>query len=117
MSVEADTTVHAHLVVILNERLLSAAESGDIPKLQVLRCVLGPIRALAAKWPTLAAGVAATWRRCRASRPVRLDRPGSRLRRTFRSCNLRPGRAPPSNLRKASVTHKFEPVLIMHWNE
>jgi hypothetical protein len=42
---------------------------------------------------------------------------GSRLRRTFRSCNLRPGCAPPSNLRKASVTHKFEPVLIMHWNK
>ena len=71
MSAEADTTVHEHLVVILNERLLSAAESGDIPRLQVLRCVLGPIRALTAKWPTSAAGVAATWRRCRASRPVR----------------------------------------------
>ena len=42
---------------------------------------------------------------------------GSRLRRTFRGRNLRPGRAPPSNLRKASVTHKFEPVLIMHWNK
>jgi hypothetical protein len=94
MSAEADTTVHAHLVVILNERVLSAAKSGDIPKLQVLRCVLGPIRALTAKWPTLAAGAAATWRRCRASRPVRLDRSagaqGSRLRRTFRGCNLRP---------------------------
>ena len=46
MSAEADTTVHEHLVVILNERLLSAAKSGDIPKLQVLRCVLRPIRAL-----------------------------------------------------------------------
>ena len=46
MSAEADTTVHAHLVVILNECLLSAAKSGDIPRLQVLRCVLGPIRAL-----------------------------------------------------------------------
>jgi hypothetical protein len=46
MSAEADTTVHAHLVVILNECLLSAAESGDIPRLQVLRCVLGPIRTL-----------------------------------------------------------------------
>jgi hypothetical protein len=34
------------LHAILNERLLSAAESGDIPKLQVLRYVLGPIRAL-----------------------------------------------------------------------
>jgi hypothetical protein len=88
------------LHAILNERLLSAAESGDIPKLQVLRYVLGPIRlsqirALTEKWPTSAAGAAATWRRCRASRPVRLDRQGSRLRRTFRGCNLRPGRAPP----------------------
>jgi hypothetical protein len=80
MSAEADTTVHAHLVVILNECLLSAAKYGNIPRLQVLRCVLGPIRALTAKWPTSAAGVAATWRRCRASRPVRLDRPGHRGR-------------------------------------
>jgi hypothetical protein len=72
----------------LNECLLRVM-SCDIPKLQVLRCVLGPIRALAAKWPTLAAGAAATWRRCHAARPVRLDRQGSRLRRTFRGCNLR----------------------------
>ena len=43
------------LHTILNERLRSAAKSGDIPKLQVLRCVLGPIRALTAKWPSLAA--------------------------------------------------------------
>ena len=34
------------LHTILNERVLSAAKSGDIPRLQVLRCVLGPIRAL-----------------------------------------------------------------------
>ena len=96
MSAEADTTVHEHLVVILNERLLSAAKSGDIPKLQVLRCVLGPIRALTAKWPSLAAGAAATWRRRRASRPVRLDRPGHKGRfcvGRFAACNLRPGRA------------------------
>jgi hypothetical protein len=66
----------------------------------VLRYVLGPIRALTdpgshSEVPTLAAGAAATSRRCRASRPVCLDRQGSRLRRTFRGCNLRPGRAPP----------------------
>ena len=68
------------LHTILNKRLLSAAKSGDTPRLQVLRCVLGPIRALTAKWPSLAAGAAATWRRRRASIPVRLDRPGHRGR-------------------------------------
>ena len=55
----------------VHRAMLRAAKSGDISRLQVLRCVLGPIRALAAEWPTLAAGAAASWRRCRASRPVR----------------------------------------------
>ena len=68
----AEYTEAVHRAIeALHRAMLRAAESGDIPRLQVLRCVLGPIRALAAELPTLAAGAAATWRRCRASRPVR----------------------------------------------
>ena len=125
MSAEADTTVHAHLVVILNERLLSAAKSGDIPKLQVLRCVLGPIRSLTD--PGSHSEVAELGCRscCDLAPMSRIETgafgpagaQGSRLRRTFRGCNLRPGRALPPNLCKASVTLKFPPVLIMHWNK
>jgi hypothetical protein len=95
MSAEADTTVHEHLVVILNERLLSAAKSGDIPKLQVLRCVLRPIRALTD--PGSHSEVAELGcRSCCDLAPMSHIETGafgpdvSRLRRTFRGCNLRP---------------------------
>ena len=95
MSAEADTTVHAHLVVILNECLLSAAESGDTPRLQVLRCVLGPIRALTD--PGSHSEVADLGcRSCCDLAPMSHIETGafgpdvSQLRRTFRGCNLRP---------------------------
>jgi hypothetical protein len=97
MSAEADPTFHAHLVVILNECLLSAAKSGDIPKLQVLRYVLRPIRALTD--PGSHSNVAELGcRSCCDMAPMsRIETgafepagaQGSRLRRTFRSCNLR----------------------------
>jgi hypothetical protein len=82
------------LHAILNERLLSAAESGDIPKLQVLRYVLGPIRALTD--PGSHSEVAELGcRSCCDLAPMSHIGTGafgpdvSQLRRTFRGCNLR----------------------------
>ena len=89
----------------VHRAMLRAAKSGDISRLQVLCCVLGPIRALTAKWPTLAAGAAATWRRCRTSRPVRLDRPGHR----GRACVGRFAAAicaPDARCRRTCVRHR-----------
>ena len=114
------------LHTILNKRLLSAAKSGDIPKLQVLRCVLGPIRALTD--PGSHSEVAELGCRscCDLAPTSRIDTgafgpagaQGSLLRRTFRGVQSAPRtRRRRTSVCKASVTHKFEPVLIMHWNK
>ena len=114
------------LHTILNKRLLSAAKSGDIPKLQVLRCVLGPIRALTD--PGSHSEVADLGCRscCNMAPMSRIETgafgpagaQGSLLRRTFRGEQSAPRtRRRRTSVCKASVTHKFEPVLIMHWNK
>jgi hypothetical protein len=120
------------LLAMIGEAMISVHNSArlprqrDIPRLQVLRYVLGPIRALTD--PGSHSEVAELGCRscCDLAPTSRIETgafgpagaQGSLLRRTFRGEQSAPRtRRRRTSVCKASVTHKFEPVLIMHWNK